>query len=959
MAEEITKGLVKKKLDELGYPKYQDIYENQIILYKEDSYKRGKNRNQYLENCFSKASKRLNNQEGRPDYIVVDEKRKIIIVIECKEDVNKHQTHDNMEMYKNDLGSAKEVESYCINGSLHYTTYVNGQYDVLSIAASGITEENFRFTCFYLKKEGTLKDIVFLQDGEYNNTLMSIDSYKWEIEKKLGKYRKEQEVVERELKKYAANCNQFLRANQISAKDRAGFISAIVLALTNEKSTLYTLVECSMPNTELKRAFDDKLNSKVINYLMESLEDIWENQDKIPKIKKDVLEEYYERIMTKTLLNPPEGYTKQFVYGENILSACIFSIYENIVMKMKLHPKVDIMGTFYTVFLKYASGDAKDKGIVLTPKHITELFCDIAEHYLGKKLSEKTKVLDICTGTGAFLISALARMDANIDALTISEDEKKRRKEDVRSNCLIGVEREPEMFSLAYANMRFHGDGKSNLYACSSLLKHKGIVNENIKTKEKITLKEELELLEERPIVGMVNPPYALLNSEKKDKSGEKQTGQSELDFVYSLLEYLEEGGVGIVIIPMSCAFSKTDSKMRKEILEKHTLLATMTMPARLFQDSDVGINTCIMVFRAHIPHNESSQSVFLARWIDDGFVTIPHSGRFDKNGEWSTTRLEWKRQLQNLAKQNDSIFMYHEIKADDEWLAEAYVKTDYTTLSKSDFEKQLKMYSIFCYKLAQDDEIEQKDELYWFLDNYDDFEKNYKKAVKECDEIPIDTSQWKAFLIEDLFDINTGKDLVYSSLAGKDYNVVGQGVQNNGVVCTTDELTDYDLYDANTTLSMAHIGNFFATIQESDFYAGTRVKSLISRFSEFGEEFVSYENKFVLAFMATVINREEFRFSYGRVGSDKIPTLEIKLPCLSNEKGELIKKQVTYIPYKEKKSKAGKTITKEIYLPDFQYMEDYIKRLPYSKCIEPDDCNQNVQIQSANCGDGAFPAPM
>lgn len=302
----------------------------------------------------------------------------------------------------------------------------------------------------------------------------------------------------------------------------------------------------------IEKAFDDKLNNKAIKYLMESLEDIWENQDKIPKIKKEVLQEYYERIMTKTLLSPPEGHTKQFMYGDNILSSFIFSIFKNIVMKMKLHPKIDIMGTFYTVFLKYASGDTKDKGIVLTPKHITELFCDIAEHYLGKKLNEETKVLDICTGTGAFLISALARMDSNIDALTISE-------------------------------------------------------------------------------------------------------------------------------------------------------------------------------------------------------------------------------------------------------------------------------------------------------------------------------------------------------------------------------------------------GNFFATIQESDFYAGTRVKSLISRFTEFGEEFISYENKFVLAFIATVINQEEFRFSYGRVGSDKIPTLEIKLPCLADEDGNFIKRQVTYIPYKEKNKKAEnrETVTKEICLPDFQYMENYIKMLPYSQCIQ------------------------
>ena len=47
MAEEITKGLVKKKLEELEYPKNQDVYENSIILYKEDSYKKGKNRNQF------------------------------------------------------------------------------------------------------------------------------------------------------------------------------------------------------------------------------------------------------------------------------------------------------------------------------------------------------------------------------------------------------------------------------------------------------------------------------------------------------------------------------------------------------------------------------------------------------------------------------------------------------------------------------------------------------------------------------------------------------------------------------------------------------------------------------------------------------------------------------------------------------------------------------------------------
>ena len=54
------------------------------------------------------------------------------------------------------------------------------------------------------------------------------------------------------------------------------------------------------------------------------------------------------------------------------------------------------MGEFYTTFLRFTKGNAKEKGIVLTPKHITELFCDIAEYYSDKKFDEHTRIIDIC-----------------------------------------------------------------------------------------------------------------------------------------------------------------------------------------------------------------------------------------------------------------------------------------------------------------------------------------------------------------------------------------------------------------------------------------------------------------------------------------------------------------------------------------------------------------------------------
>lgn len=88
------------------------------------------------------------------------------------------------------------------------------------------------------------------------------------------------------------------------------------------------------------------------------------------------------------------------------------------------------------------------------------------------------------------------------------------------------------------------------------------------------------------------------------------QKGQDELDFIASMLHYIKVGGIGIAIVPMSCAGS-SGSKLREELLKHHTLLACMTMPPQLFFDSHVGAATCIMVFKAHIPHNES-KSVFL-----------------------------------------------------------------------------------------------------------------------------------------------------------------------------------------------------------------------------------------------------------------------------------------------------------------------------------------------------------
>lgn len=127
------------------------------------------------------------------------------------------------------------------------------------------------------------------------------------------------------------------------------------------------------------------------------------------------------------------------------------------------------------------------------------------------------KIIDTCCGTGAFLISALNRIKTNIQYEYQSDEVKAQRYEKARRDSLIGVERDASMYALAYANMRFHGDGKSNLFNCSSLLIDSyAPVDESGKTfveAGKVSLSEALKSF--GPIdIGMINPPYSM---DKKD----------------------------------------------------------------------------------------------------------------------------------------------------------------------------------------------------------------------------------------------------------------------------------------------------------------------------------------------------------------------------------------------------------------------------------------------------------
>ena len=88
---------------------------------------------------------------------------------------------------------------------------------------------------------------------------------------------------------------------------------------------------------------------------------------------------------------------------------------------------VDALGVFYHEFIKYSGGDGSGLGIVLTPQHLTEFMCDIAE------VNKNSRIVDICCGSGSFLVTAMSKMfkQANADPHEVDK---------IREDGLYGVE---------------------------------------------------------------------------------------------------------------------------------------------------------------------------------------------------------------------------------------------------------------------------------------------------------------------------------------------------------------------------------------------------------------------------------------------------------------------------------------------------------------------------------------
>ena len=107
-----------------------------------------------------------------------------------------------------------------------------------------------------------------------------------------------------------------------------------------------------------------------------------------------------------------------------------------------------------------------------------------------------------------------------------------------------------------------------------------------------------------------------------------------------------------------------------------------------------MGVVTCILVFEANRPNK--GRKTWFGYFKDDGFEKRKHQGRIDVRGRYKDEiHDKWVSAYRNL-DEIPGLSIRHEVTARDEWCAEAYMETDYSTLCAADFERVLRQYIAF-----------------------------------------------------------------------------------------------------------------------------------------------------------------------------------------------------------------------------------------------------------------------
>ena len=486
----------------------------------------------------------------------------------------------------------KTINSYAVNGAVHYANAIlhyTSFTDIIAIGMTGYKDEvgtlHHEIGVYYVSKSNfgvgqkvdNYTDFSFLRKGNFDQFVEKVKQLQLspeEIEKL--RERREQEINASLVK---LNNDIYQNEKGISERDRVYLVAASIIATLGVPGKVAALEKTDLQSsTERGNRDGDIIHRKIVAFL---------NEKKLPHEKREFIIRTFQNTLTADNINKVEN-------GESQLKRVFTKIIDDLGIYYKIGLSTDFTGKLFNEMYNWL-GFSQDKlnDVVLTPFYVATLLARLA------RINMDSYVWDFATGSAGLLVASMNEMLNDAKEKKKSPDDLAIKSAEIKANQLLGLEILPDVYMLAVLNMILMGDGSSHILNLDSLKEYNG----------KYFVKEfkddtEIEVEKEFPANAFVlNPPYSLPGN--------------GMIFVERALSMMSKGYAAIII--QNSAGSGKATEYNKRILKHSTLLASIKMPIDLFLGKS-SVQTNVYVFRV----GEAHQKDDVVRFIDfsvDGYT--------------------------------------------------------------------------------------------------------------------------------------------------------------------------------------------------------------------------------------------------------------------------------------------------------------------------------------------------
>jgi hypothetical protein len=502
-----------------------------------------------------------------------------------KDKLEKLDSNGQIENRKtNNEPNFKNINSFAVNGAVHYANALlhhTSYCDVIAIGITGYKDESeqiqHQIGVYYVAKSnfgvgqkvGEFSDLSFLAAKNFDAFIDKVKTLSLSQEE-IDKL-KEQREKEIDTSLVKLNNDIYQNEKGLGENDRVYIVAASIMATIGIPGKVSPLEKSDLKSSPEKGNTDGEIVIRKIKAFL--------SEKQLPEEKKELIIRTLQNTLLMDNINKIEN-------GETQLKRVFSKIIDDLGIYYKIGLTTDFTGKLFNEMYSWL-GFSQDKlnDVVLTPSYVATLLVKLA------RVNKDSYVWDFATGSAGLLVAAMNEM-LNDARNSISSPEELAKKElSIKAEQLLGLELLPSVYMLAILNMILMGDGSSNILNKDSIKDFDG----------KYGFGKTDGIFPADAFI--LNPPYSAQGN--------------GMNFVEKALNMMNKGYAAIII--QNSAGSGRAKEYNKRILKKHTLLASIKMPIDLFIGKS-SVQTNIYVFKIGEKHHKDEIVKFID-FSNDGYT--------------------------------------------------------------------------------------------------------------------------------------------------------------------------------------------------------------------------------------------------------------------------------------------------------------------------------------------------